>query len=95
VTPPASDERTPLLVSRSSRRQIGSALIAYGVVGTILAILVAGAGLWGAFRLDDTLAAWKPSVWSWLRPWQPLRTRSRASSRRSKPPGQASTSSVA
>ncbi len=56
MTPPASDERTPLLVSRSSRRQIGSALIAYGIVGTILAILVAGAGLWGAFRLDDTLS---------------------------------------
>lgn len=56
ATPPPSDERTPLLVSRSSRRQIGSALIAYGIVGTILAILVAGAGLWGAFRLDDTLS---------------------------------------
>jgi ABC-type transporter Mla subunit MlaD len=43
-------------MSRSSRQRVGAALIAYGVVGTLLAILVAGAGLYGAVRLDDALA---------------------------------------
>jgi methyl-accepting chemotaxis protein len=57
VDPPAdTDERTPLLMSRASRRRIGAALVAYGIVGTILAVLVAAAGIFGAFRLDDALA---------------------------------------
>jgi hypothetical protein len=56
TTVPPDDERTPLLVSRGSRRRIGGALIAYGVVGVVLAALVAAAGLYGALRLDDALA---------------------------------------
>lgn len=52
----AADEPTPLRLSRTSRRRIGAALIAYGMVGAILALLVAGAGLWGALRLDDAMA---------------------------------------
>lgn len=50
------DERTPLLISRASRKRIGAALVAYGIVGTILAFMVAGAGLYGAVRLDDAVS---------------------------------------
>ena len=40
----------------SSRRRIGLALMAYGIVGVVLAVVVAVAGVYAALRLDDVLA---------------------------------------
>jgi hypothetical protein len=44
------------LFSPDSRRRLGLALVAYGVVGIVLAVVIAGTGLWAALRVDDVSA---------------------------------------
>jgi methyl-accepting chemotaxis protein len=47
---------TEPLFTPDSRRRLGLALVVYGVVGLVLAVVIAVAGLIGALRIDDVTA---------------------------------------